>query len=323
MEWKIGSVVIPNQTVLAPMAGVTDLPFRLLCREQGAGLVVMEMISAKAVTYHNGKTAELARTDPKECPVSLQLFGHEPEVFGEALDIMEEWPFDILDINMGCPVPKIVNNQEGSALMRNPDLIEKIVTVCTAHTKRPVTVKIRAGFDHEHRNAVDCAKAAEAGGASMVAVHGRTRPQMYSGHADWSVIADVVKAVKIPVVGNGDVVDGPSAKKLLDETGCAAVMIGRAAQGNPWIFREVNHYLDTGEEMDRPGRREIIQELLKHCELMQEIEGERAGIREMHQHAAWYLQGFPGASRLRQKINMVAGFDELKDLLRKEFPYAV
>lgn len=323
MEWKIGNVTIPNQTVLAPMAGVTDLPFRLLCKEQGAGLVVMEMISAKAITYHNYKTAELMKTDPKETPVSVQLFGHEPEVFGEAIDLIEDKPFDILDINMGCPVPKIVNNQEGSALMKNPDLIEKIVAACKDHTKRPVTVKMRIGFDHEHINAVDCAKAAEAGGASMVAVHGRTRPQMYAGHADWSVIADVVKAVKIPVVGNGDVVDGPSAKKLLDETGCAAVMIGRAAEGNPWIFREVKHYLDTGEEMDRPGRREIIQTLLKHCDLMKEIKGERVGIQEMHHHAAWYLQGFPGASKLRREINLVNSFDELREMLRKEFPYAV
>lgn len=323
VKWQIGSVTIPNQTILAPMAGVTDLPFRLLCREQGAGLVVMEMISAKAITYHNYKTAELMKTVPEEAPVSLQLFGHEPEVMGEALDLIADQPFDILDINMGCPMPKIVNNQEGSALMKDPGLIERIVKACTEHTDRPVTVKMRIGFDREHINAVDCAKAAEAGGASMVAVHGRTRPQMYAGKADWSVIADVVKAVKIPVAGNGDVVDGPSAKRLLDETGCAAVMIGRAAEGNPWIFREVNHYLETGEEMEKPAHREVIRMILRHCDLMEEIKGERIGIQEMHHHAAWYLQGFPGASRLRQKINAVTSFEELRDLLQKEFPYAV
>ena len=239
MEWKIRDVVIPNQTVLGPMAGVTDLPFRLLCKEQGAGLTVMEMISAKAITFRNYKTAELMKTDPAEKPVSLQLFGHEPEVMAEAVKMIEDRPYDILDINMGCPVSKIVNNQEGSALMKNPALIEKIVAACAENTKRPVTVKLRIGYDHDHQNVVECAKAAEAGGASMIAVHGRTRSQMYSGEADWSKIAETVRAVSIPVVGNGDVTDGPSAKRMLEETGCTAVMIGRASQGNPWIFREV------------------------------------------------------------------------------------
>ena len=302
MEWKIRDVVIPNQTVLGPMAGVTDLPFRLLCREQGAGLVVMEMISAKAITFHNYKTAELMKSDPKERPVSLQLFGHEPEV-------------------MACPVPKIVNNQEGSALMKDPALIEKLVDACVKHTSRPVTVKLRTGYDHAHQNVVDCAKAAEAGGASMIAVHGRTRPQMYAGEADWSKIAEVVQAVSVPVVGNGDVTDGPSAKRMLEETGCTAVMIGRASEGNPWIFREVVHYLETGEEMERPGHREVIQMILRHAALMREIKGERIGIQEMRHHAAWYLQGFPGAAKLRVKINTMATFAELEDMLRKEFPY--
>ncbi len=321
MEWKIRDVVIPNQTVLGPMAGVTDLPFRLLCREQGAGLVVMEMISAKAITFHNYKTAELMKSDPKERPVSLQLFGHEPEVMAAAAEMIEEQPFDILDINMGCPVPKIVNNQEGSALMKDPALIEKLVDACVKHTSRPVTVKLRTGYDHAHQNVVDCAKAAEAGGASMIAVHGRTRPQMYAGEADWSKIAEVVQAVSVPVVGNGDVTDGQSAKRMLEETGCTAVMIGRASEGNPWIFREVAHYLETGEEMERPGHREVIQMILRHAALMREIKGERIGIQEMRHHAAWYLQGFPGAAKLRVKINTMATFAELEDMLRKEFPY--
>jgi tRNA-dihydrouridine synthase B len=323
MEWKIRDVAIPNQTVLGPMAGVTDLPFRLLCREQGAGLTVMEMVSAKAITFHNYKTAELMKTEEAERPVSLQLFGHEPEVMGEALDLIRDQTFDILDINMGCPVSKIVNNQEGSALMKSPELIEKIVKTCTEHTSRPVTVKMRTGYDHDHQNVVECALAAEAGGASMVAVHGRTRPQMYSGRADWSKIAEVVRAVKIPVVGNGDVTDGPSAKRMLEETGCTAVMIGRAAEGNPWIFREVNHYLETGELLEKPGHREVIQMLLRHAALMKEIKGERIGIQEMHHHAAWYLQGFPGAAKLRVKINTMSSFAELEDMLRREFPYAV
>ena len=321
MEWEIRDVVIPNQTVLGPMAGVTDLPFRLLCKEQGAGLVVMEMISAKAIMFHNYKTAELMKTDPKERPVSLQLFGHEPEIMAQAVEMIEDKPFDLLDINMGCPVPKIVNNQEGSALMKDPALIEKIVAACVKHTSRPVTVKMRIGFDHAHQNVAECAKAAEAGGASMIAVHGRTRPQMYAGKADWSRIGEVVQAVSVPVVGNGDVTDGPSARRMLDETGCTAVMIGRAAEGNPWIFREVIHYLETGEEMERPGHREVIQMLLRHARLMRKIKGERIGIQEMRHHAAWYLQGFPGAAKLRVKINTMASFAELEDMLRKEFPY--
>ncbi len=323
MEWKIRDVVIPNQTVLGPMAGVTDLPFRLLCREQGAGLVVMEMISAKALTFHNYKTAELMKTDEAERPVSLQLFGHEPEVMAQALELIEDQPFDLLDINMGCPVPKVVNNQEGSALMKSPKLIEEIVKACVSRTSRPVTVKMRIGYDHAHQNAVECALAAEAGGASMVAVHGRTRPQMYSGKADWTKISEVVQAVRIPVVGNGDVTDGPSAKRMLEETGCSAVMIGRAAEGNPWIFREVNHYLETGELMERPGHREVLQMLLRHAQLMRSIKGDRIGIQEMRHHASWYLQGFPGAAKLRVRINTMTTFEQLEDMLHKEFPYAV
>ena len=212
--FQIGNVTIPNRTVFAPMAGVSDLPFRLLCHEQGAGLVCMEMISAKAITFRSRRTGELWETSPQEKPVSLQIFGHEPEVMAEACRILEEQPFDILDINMGCPVPKIVNNREGSALMRDPALIEKVVRACAENSSRPVTVKIRRGFDADHINAVECALAAQEGGASAVAVHGRTREQMYSGEADWSTIADVKKSLAIPVIGNGDVVDGPSAKRM-------------------------------------------------------------------------------------------------------------
>lgn len=322
MKWSICDAEIPNQTVLAPLAGVSDLPFRLLCKEQGAGLVVMEMISAKALTYHNRRTEDLMRTDPAEAPVSLQLFGHEPEVMAEAAAMIEDRPFDILDINMGCPMPKIVNNGDGSALMRDPFLIEKITAACTSHSSRPVTVKLRTGYDCGHINVTDCARAAEAGGASMIAVHGRTRTQMYGGTADWSVIRDVVSAVRVPVVGNGDVTDGPSARRMLSETGCAAVMIGRAARGNPWIFREVNHYLETGQQRMRPAQSEIIRMVLRHAEMMREYKGEKIGIQEMKGHAAWYLQGFPGASKLRARVNTMQSMDELEELLRKEFPYA-
>lgn len=323
MEWKIGSVTIPNQTVLGPMAGVTDLPFRLLCREQGAGLTVTEMISAKAITYGNRRTGELMRTRrPEETPLSLQLFGHEPEVIAEAAERIEGEAFDILDLNMGCPVPKIVNNHEGSYLMKDPDLIERIVTAAVQHSSRPVTVKLRAGFDCDHFNAPDCARAAEAGGASAVAIHARTRTQMYAGHADWARIREVREAVKIPVVGNGDIRSGADAKRMLEETGCTAVMVARAAEGNPWIFRDINTYLDTGKETEPPSRKEIIQMILRHCALVREIIGEREGILEIRKHVAWYLAGFPGASKVRQKVNTVTSFEELESLLRKEFPYA-
>lgn len=314
-EFSIGKVKIPNRTILAPMAGVSDLPFRLLCHEQGAGLVCMEMISAKAITYNNKNTHLLMETLPQERPVSLQLFGHEPEVMARACEMIEGESFDLLDINMGCPVPKIVNNKEGSALMQNPSLIEALVKAAVTHTSRPVTVKLRRGFDEQHLNAVECAKAAEAGGASAVAIHGRTRPQMYMGKADWNTIKEVVHAVHIPVFGNGDVTDGSSARQMLEETGCQAVMIGRGAQGNPWIFAQVNHYLETGEELPKPTRQEIIQMVLRHAQLQRQYKGENMGMREMRKHVAWYMAGFPGAAKVRGQVNCVTTFEELEKLL--------
>lgn len=319
---QIGSVLVPNRTILAPMAGISDLPFRLLCREQGAGLVCMEMISAKAVTYRNRRTSELWETSPGDAPVSLQLFGHEPEVMAQACEMLEEQSFALLDINMGCPVAKVVNNQEGSALMKNPALIEQIVRACVHSTSRPVTVKMRRGFDEEHCNAVECALAAQEGGASAVAVHGRTRTQMYSGKADWTIIAEVKRALTIPVIGNGDVVDGPSAKRLFDETGCDAVMIARAAEGNPWIFREVNTYLREGTVPARPPRREIVQMILRHAQMLCDCKGEKVGMREMRKQVAWYIAGFPGASRVRQQVNAVTTLEELEALLAREYPSA-
>lgn len=321
MQWQIGNVTIPNQTVLGPMAGVTDLPFRLLCREQGAGLTVMEMISAKAVTFHNRKTREIAMTVPDESPAALQIFGHEPDVMAACIDQIDGWDYDILDINMGCPVPKVVNNGEGSALMKDPELIRQIVDACVQHSSKPVTVKMRIGYTADHLNVVDCALAAEAGGASMIAVHGRTRSQMYSGQADWSKIAEVVRAVKVPVVGNGDVKDGASARRLMDETGCTAVMVARAAEGNPWVFREINHYLDTGVSVERPSRGEVAQMIRKHAALMQQYKEPHVAIMEMRKHVAWYVAGFPGASALRKEVNTVTSFEELEELLKREFPY--
>ncbi|MBQ3393063.1 MAG: tRNA dihydrouridine synthase DusB [Lachnospiraceae bacterium] len=319
---QIGSVTISGRAVFAPMAGVSDLTFRLLCKEQGAALVCMEMISAKAIVYGNRRTRELWETDPAEAPVSLQLFGHEPEVFAEACGIIEKERFDILDINMGCPVPKVTGNHEGSALMKDPALIEKIVRACVEHSSRPVTVKIRKGFDEEHLNAVECALAAQEGGASAVAVHGRTRAQMYSGQADWTCIAAVKEALRIPVIGNGDVTGAESALRMMEETGCDAVMAARAARGNPWIFREIDAALKGKPVPERPVRKEVIRMLLRHADMLCRQKGETIGMRQMRGHAASYLSGFPGAARVRGKINRVNTLEDLEQLMSKEYPYA-
>lgn len=311
MKLKIGNVELDNQVILAPMAGVTDLPFRLLCKEQGAGLLCMEMVSAKAIYYGNKNTEELMEIRPEECPVSLQLFGSDADIMAEMAKKIEERPFAILDINMGCPVPKVVNNKEGSALMKNPKLVEEIVTKVSRAISKPVTVKIRKGFDEEHLNAVEIAKIAEASGAAAVAVHGRTREQYYSGKADWECIRAVKEAVKIPVIGNGDVTDALSAKALIEQTGCDGVMIGRAAEGNPWIFREVVHYLETGELLDRPSKEEVLTTIRRHAQLQLAIKGEYTGVREMRKHLAWYSTGYPNSARFRQMINSMETMEEL------------
>lgn len=311
MKLQIGNVELDNQIILAPMAGVTDLPFRLLCKEQGAGLLCMEMVSAKAIYYHNRNTEDLMTIRPEECPVSLQLFGSDPDIMAEMAKKIEDRPFAILDINMGCPVPKVVNNGEGSALMKNPKLVEQIVYKVSHAIKKPVTVKIRKGFDDAHLNAVEIAKIAESAGAAAVAVHGRTREQYYSGKADWDCIRAVKEAVRIPVIGNGDVTDALSAKRMLDETGCDGIMIGRGAQGNPWIFREVTEYLDTGVIPPRPDPAQIRRVVERHAALQLAVKGEYTGVREMRKHLAWYTTGLPGSAKYRQMINSMETMEEL------------
>ena len=312
---KIGNVTLPNNLILAPMAGVTDLPFRLLCKEQGAGLLCMEMVSAKAILYKNRNTESLLEIDPRENPVSLQLFGSDPEIISTIAHQIEERPFDILDLNMGCPVPKIVNNGEGSALMKNPKLAGEIIRRTVRAIDKPVTVKIRKGFDGEHINAVEMAKIAEDAGAAAVAVHGRTREQFYSGRADWDIIRQVKEAVSIPVIGNGDLLTAEDVIAMEEQTGCDGFMIARGAQGNPWIFRQILHYFETGEHLAKPTLEEVTQMILRHARMMLEFKGEYIGIREIRKHAAWYTAGYPNSARLRVAINNVESFEALEELL--------
>ena len=320
MGLTIGNIELQNPFILAPMAGVTDLPFRLLCKEQGAGLVCMEMISAKAIAFHNRNTIKLMQIDPRERPVSLQLFGSDPEVISEVAREIEDQPFDILDINMGCPVPKIVGNGEGSALMKNPKLVEQIVSKTVRAIKKPVTIKIRKGFDEEHVNAVEIARIAEGSGAAAIAVHGRTREQYYSGQADWKIIRQVKEAVKIPVLGNGDVDSPRKAKALFEETGCDGILIGRAARGNPWLFHQIRTYLETGEEESRPSMEEMRDMMLRHARMQIDYKGDYTGIREMRKHLAWYTTGLAHSSTLRNEVNQVESWVEFCELLEKRLP---
>ncbi len=315
MRLKIGTVELENNVILGPMAGVTDLPFRLLCREQGAGLVCMEMVSAKAVFYGNRNTKELLQVNPGGRPVSLQLFGSDPEVLSDIAARLEEGPYDLFDLNMGCPVPKVVKNGEGSALMKDPKLVERILSSMVRALKKPVTVKIRKGFNDESVNAVEIARIAEGCGAAAVAVHGRTREQYYSGKADWEIIRQVKEAVSIPVIGNGDVDSPEAAKRMLAETGCDGVMVARGAKGNPWIFKRITEYLETGRIPPKPSREEVKAMMLRHGEMMVEFKGEAAAMREMRKHVAWYTAGWPHSAALRNDINAVETMEALRELI--------
>ena len=312
---QIGSIKLENKGPLGPMAGITDRPFRTLCHEMGSGLVYSEMVSAKGIYYNNENTKQLLDIGEEEMPAALQLFGSEPEIMGAMGKKIEGINAGIIDINMGCPVPKVVKNGEGSALMKTPELAGRIIKALVEMQKKPVTIKIRKGFDDTCINAVEMAQIAEENGASAVAVHGRTREQYYSGKADWDIIKKVKKAVSIPVIGNGDIFKPQDAADMLEYTGCDAVMIARGAQGNPWIFKRTIAYLENGILLDEPTPQEKVSMALRHARMLIDYKGEFVGVRQMRAHMAWYIKGVQGASVIRDKINHCESYEEMAELL--------
>lgn len=312
---KIGNLTLDNPYILAPMAGVSDMPFRLLCSEQGAGMVCMEMVSAKAIMHNNKNTEALMEIHPEEAPASLQLFGSDPDIISEMAKKIEDRPFAILDINMGCPVPKVVDNHEGSALMKDPLLVGRIVEKTAGAISKPVTVKIRKGFDEEHVNAVEIARIAQESGAAAVTVHGRTRKQFYDGEADWDIIAAVKDALSIPVIGNGDVTSPEAAERMMKETGCDGVAIGRAARGNPFIFKDMLDYFSTGNYCGKPDWNSLKDTIRRHLELEIECKGEYIAVREMRKHVAWYTAGYPGSAAIRRRVNELESLEAFHEFL--------
>jgi nifR3 family TIM-barrel protein len=317
MSFCIGNVELAGNIFLGPMAGVTDLPFRLLCKEKGADLVYTEMVSAKGVQYKNKNTESLIYVAEEERPVALQLFGADPDIISDTAKKLEHRNFDILDINMGCPVPKVVNNGEGSALMKNPQLIGEIVRKVSKGYSKPVTVKIRKGFHEDCINAVEVAKIAEDNGAAAIAVHARTREQFYSGKADWEVIRAVKEAVSVPVIGSGDVFTPEDAKRMVIETNCDGIMLARGTRGNPWIFEQIKAYLDRGVLLLKPSFAEVRDMIIRHAILSVEYKGEYTGIREMRKHVAWYTTGYPGSAKLRNRVNEIENMEDLHQLLKE------
>ena len=313
---KIGNLNLENRVFLSPMAGVTDLPFRLICKEQDCGMLYTEMVNAKALCYDDKNTKKMLNIEDEEHPVAIQIFGSDPEYMGGAAKILNSYPNEILDINMGCPAPKVVKNGDGSALLKNPELAAKVLRAVVENSEKPVTLKIRKGWDDTCINAVEIAKIAQDCGISAIAIHGRTREQYYSGKADWDIIRQVKENVSIPVIGNGDVFEVEDAINMLNQTNCDAIMIGRGAQGNPWIFKRINHYMQTGEILKGPTLEEKIDTAMKHLKLAVEEHGEYVAVREMRKHIAWYLKGLRNSARVRDEINKIESYEEVVNKLK-------
>lgn len=320
---KIGNVQLNNKVFLSPMAGVTDLPFRLICKEKGCGMLYTEMINAKALCYDDENTKKMLKIEDEEHPIAVQIFGSEPEFMGKAAAIMNEYPNEILDINMGCPAPKVIKNGDGSALMRNPKLASEVLSSVVKNSKKPVTLKIRKGWDDDSVNAVEIAKIAEQCGISALAIHGRTREQFYSGKADWDIIEQIKQTINIPVIGNGDVFEVEDAVNMLEKTKCDAIMIGRGAQGNPWIFKRINHYMETGEILPEPTLEERITTAIKHMNLAVTEHGEYVAVREMRKHIGWYLKGLKNSAKYRDQINKITDYKEVIAMLEEYMEHSL